>query len=840
MSFNPVYPTSVLIEAAMKPWPVPAWQDVQNLITGQGWVKKVGPWDGWNSGARSVAELTSGDGYVEFISGDYAWVGFNHDDPIDPDDIYSTDFSLYCYPPGYELLSWEGASPVSPTNWDYGDRLRVSIEYPDVVYYQNGVEVRRVSSPTITYPLYVHTLANEVGQHNSNIVIDFPNYTEWENLTNIVPRVDRALEKISGSSAWDAQATTKDTLAVGTDGFIRFKASAGAFVGLNRDASPSVSPANMDFGFFCSWTGNQLFVYENGVTGVVGNWNDDDILKIQVQGSNMIYSKNDVPLKTSTIYASDPFYGHVLMYLVGDKVEGLYASFIDYPEPTWTPLLDVQQATPVTIQRGNDGTSQRDRVAQTGSMSFELNNAENNDAELLGYYSPRNVNHPAGWKEGIEVRCRVLYDASYYTLFRGSIDAIVPQSGMYKGRKVRVSCVDWMNEAAKARVKGLGIQIDKTSSEVFAALLTNIERQPADVDNDSGIDTYPFALDNALVAEVSVMSEFQSLALSEMGRVYVAADGTLVFEGRHVRPNASLALTLTDEDIESLGTSTGLEAIINYSEVSAHPRRVDAANAVLFSLNGSPKLAAGAPYTVTGLFRDPNSRASRVGGMSMVTPEAGTDFVFNTQADGTGDDITDQLEGNVVATFFSNSVEFVITNPGPSDGYLTTLQCRGIGIYSYEPVVAKGQSQDSKDLYGESGFTLDMPYQDDIRIAKDAADFVVQQSKALYTPIRAVTFVGNREDQLMLAALQREISDKVKVEETVIGTETFVPPGETEPITPTSFFINAVRLTIQEHGIITCRWALEPADHFSYWILGSAGYTELGETTRLAFGAFIP
>jgi hypothetical protein len=222
----------------------------------------------------------------------------------------------------------------------------------------------------------------------------------------------------------------------------------------------------------------------------------------------------------------------------------------------------------------------------------------------------------------------------------------------------------------------------------------------------------------------------------------------------------------------------------------------------------------------------------------MVTPVATTDYTFNTSEDGTGTDLTTSLA--VVATYYANSVKFSVTNNGSSDGYLTKLQSRGKGIYAYEALVAKGESQDSKDLYGEVGLKYDMPYQDDIRVAKDAADFIVQQSKALYTQVRAVNFITNREDRLMMAMLEQDISSKIKVEETIIGTSAFTPPGETETVTPTSFFINAVRLQIYERGIIRCRWTLEPADPFNYWILEKTGYTELGETTRLAYGSFVP
>src|SRR3990172_2824650 len=101
-----------------------------------------------------------------------------------------------------------------------------------------------------------------------------------------------------------------------------------------------------------------------------------------------------------------------------------------------------------------------------------------------------------------------------------------------------------------------------------------------------------------------------------------------------------------------------------------------------------------------------------------------------------------------------------------------------------------------------------MPYQANFGLAQDAADFVVQQSKELLTQIRAVKFIANREDRLMLACLLGDVSKKISLTETVIGVQAFLLTGEDEgqvqQISATKFFVNAVRLEIGERGIIQC------------------------------------
>ena len=502
----------------------------------------------------------------------------------------------------------------------------------------------------------------------------------------------------------------------------------------------------------------------------------------------------------------------------------------------WTEIPDVQIG--VTIIRGIPGTSPRDRVAPTGTMTLTLDNSTNNSQGKLGLYSPNNVNVLTGWSIGIGIRYSVSYaELVDERLFVGSIAAITPSSGKYGARKVKVSCVDWMDEAALARVKGLALQIDKRSDEIFAVILAAVERQPTASFIQVGGDTYPYALDNAL-EETGVMTEFQRLAQSEMAIIYVARDGTLVFEGRHKRPNLLyLNESLDDNDTIHVGAGRGRESIVNRAEVQAHPRRIDsAATSALFILASVPLIERITSRVFKGLYRDPDARATRTGGESLIQPVATTDYTFNADEDGGGADLTAQLD--VSAVYDANSAEITVLNNGPLDGYLTKLQCRGKGIYSYETILVIADSQASKDLYGESVFPLDMAYQSEIDIAKDAADYTVNLYKAVLTPVDSVTFVANQEDRLLRSAIQLDVSSKIHVEETVIGTEPLIPVGETEEIAALDFFINGVKLNIGE--VVICTWILAPADPYSYWILERDGFTELGETTRLAYGAFVP
>lgn len=240
----------------------------------------------------------------------------------------------------------------------------------------------------------------------------------------------------------------------------------------------------------------------------------------------------------------------------------------------WTEIPDVLINSPISIERGISGAGQKDRVADTGSLSFRLNNAADNSEELLGLYSPNNVNCLEGWRAGIPVRCIITYAGDDYIVFVGVIESIQPLSGKYRERYVTVNCTDWIEEAANSKIRGLGIQINQRSSAVFRVVAEAVAMQPLGGFNiKPGGDIFEYALDSAHEGKVNALSEFQRIAQSELGRVYVSREGIVVFEGRHHRPNVQdLFVEFTDEDFVEVEAGRGREDIINHTEVQVHPR----------------------------------------------------------------------------------------------------------------------------------------------------------------------------------------------------------------------------------------------------------------------------
>ena len=116
----------------------------------------------------------------------------------------------------------------------------------------------------------------------------------------------------------------------------------------------------------------------------------------------------------------------------------------------WTTLADVAARPGIQIAYGIQGNGPNDRVAGTGTMTFQLKNGLSNSVSTVGFYSPAHTSSLSGWDVGIGARLGITYSGTTYYKFRGLVEAILPSAGQFRQARVMVTCVDWMDESAKA------------------------------------------------------------------------------------------------------------------------------------------------------------------------------------------------------------------------------------------------------------------------------------------------------------------------------------------------------------------------------------------------------
>lgn len=312
-----------------------------------------------------------------------------------------------------------------------------------------------------------------------------------------------------------------------------------------------------------------------------------------------------------------------------------------------------------------------------------------------------------------------------------------------------------------------------------------------------------------------------------VGRGYSATDEILVTEGRYTRKGEVLATVdgadaIFNTNVIDVAMSHG-KYYYNAVKTITYPRKVDAdATSVLFTLNRYIAIQPGETATVVGRFIDPNQEAQSITGTAMVTPVATTDYLFNAASDGSGSNITADL--GVVATYGANGVEYELTNNNAGMGYVTFLQARGKGVYTYRPVEYEVQNAAEVAAFGKATLNLPMMYQQNPIVGEDFANNLID----LYSTRRTVIEAINLEiisEFLLKAFMELQVGDKIQI---------VVPEADVDD----QFFIYGIEFTIEPSGFVQFSYrvisdSLMPSA--DYWELDSATLSQLGTTTTLGF-----
>ena len=498
---------------------------------------------------------------------------------------------------------------------------------------------------------------------------------------------------------------------------------------------------------------------------------------------------------------------------------------------------DVRQQVPIRFRYGIPGASLTDRVASPGALTFALNNSEKNSAGLLGYYAPGHANCRSGFALGINVQFRIVYAGTTYYKFVGRLAHIEPIAGQYESRLTLCVVYDWMDEASRAKLKRVALQESKRADEILTTITTAMVRQPVSTTFGTGRDTYVFALDHSPEEGGGVLQEFQKIAQSEVGNIYLKGDttggGRLCFESRTDRAAKNTNVATFDNLMFALSVSRDRDDIVSRLQVVTHPKRKDTAAVTVFTLRDGNNVSVDTVITLgPGEIRklvcpytDPADRAKRIGAVSSTVnvPVATTDYLFNAAADGSSTDMTASL--SVSASFAANVGFLTLTNTHPTDtGYVTFLQFRGLGIYDEQDVIWEQTSAASEAAYGEQVLTYDMPYQSDPDVGYGASLYFLALLEGQQTTVGGIGIRGNVSDALMLQALTREPGDRIGIAEAATGLAT-----------TTGFFIQSCEGIYSKGGILDMRWGLAPASASQFWLLGTAGASEVGQTTNVAF-----
>ena len=497
-----------------------------------------------------------------------------------------------------------------------------------------------------------------------------------------------------------------------------------------------------------------------------------------------------------------------------------------------------------------------DRVAGTGVLKFALRNDRWNASRVENLYTPGHAAALIGWRPGVKVRLRFELEGRYWYKFYGTI----PPGGIAIDReagRVSVEVRDFMEQAAIHEIQLPTLEQNKRMDEIIPLIVAGMPVQPLAVDYKTGTETFSSAFDTVR-QETRAKTEMAKVALSEVGYIYIAhrpdAPEVLVAESRYTRNDkygldtfgvetSGILLTegaesllsedgeeleyVSTEQVDALFSTAEFDISLVSSEVynrvrtRAYPRKVDAAAVILFELDRPVEIAAGETRLLWAQYRDPEARASATSGIDMVAPLSGTDYTANAQADGGGADRTADL--SVTADYGTSGVAYALENVGITALYVTKLQARGKGVYTYNSVDFVSEDTTSMAVHGMRLLDVDMRYQDNPLQAEAAATALLQKYSEANTLIERAWFCANRSDLSARAFLELDAGSKIEIEDVSGGMG-----GQ--------YFVNGWEFGMQDN-LINATWYLKLAadESFTAWYLEQVGAGELGQTTILGF-----
>lgn len=317
-------------------------------------------------------------------------------------------------------------------------------------------------------------------------------------------------------------------------------------------------------------------------------------------------------------------------------------------------------------------------------------------------------------------------------------------------------------------------------------------------------------------------SHIRDLVMTEAGgRFFWSREGYWTFHNRRHDDGATPLLTLDDT---SQVLSQFIQGADLANQITIHylPREVGSVGAVLWSSSSVPiSIAAGETRKISARYRDPDNETARVGGKDFIAPASGTDYVANTQSNGSGTNVTSSL--GVFVSFVAASAEITLVNNTNATMYVTTLQLRGTPIIAYNPESVTVRDAQSIYDYNRHVKVLNLPMISDAEMARNLAYMLLGRYKKPFARFERVGFRAEESGALEGYALNRTVGDCITITNGQLDHDIdYVIVGERH------------RVDFKQRRHET-EWIVKPVAVGAYWLAGIAGASEAGETTYAGF-----
>ncbi|GAB4438640.1 MAG: hypothetical protein Kow00120_06340 [Anaerolineae bacterium] len=471
-----------------------------------------------------------------------------------------------------------------------------------------------------------------------------------------------------------------------------------------------------------------------------------------------------------------------------------------------------------------------DRMATRGEATIRLRNTDRK-------YSPAVT--PGTVFPGQLVRIEGKYDFvdPWQHLFRGVITRIDPGFGTLLEPFTTITAHDGLGVLLQLNYRG-SLMVNMFAADVFESVMDSLPAYDAAMNTpsgpvwwwDSGLE-FGVAGDTWRSEEFAATDALREVAESDYGRIWCARDGQMTFYS-HTRMHiqGTVVSGTIDNTMQQMYNEYSIDDIYNRARVTYTPRQWLGGTVTLWTQRSVLELPANSERTVTARFADEKGR--RFGAEAVLPLVAYTDYELNSKPTGDEYDYTTgytQLSISVTPHAESADIRFVWGSVSALEGtvvlgpiYVTALQLRGTGVVAtYDKSEASYTNAASTATYGLREIEWPAPLVSTSEHARAMAEYICSQYSEP-RPRSSVRLI-NRDQAMHELILETELLDNLYIAEDQSGI------AGTFTVTRQS---HKLRENMHVHEVEYDLW---PVDVQRYWLLGVAGRSELGETTRLGF-----
>lgn len=443
--------------------------------------------------------------------------------------------------------------------------------------------------------------------------------------------------------------------------------------------------------------------------------------------------------------------------------------------------------------------------------SAEVGKLDTSLVDIGGRYLPSNTDSPfySYLVPGRPIRLLAEADGTTYWLFNGFLDDILPRRGVRGDFGAELPASDGMDVLTQ-KDSPVTLYSDKRADFIIGEVLAAANWHGAKRTLDTGPDIYPVVY--VLAGQnTKALSFINDVMLSEGGLCYTNNKGYFAYETRYHRSTGTHIAsqwTLTEEDhlvgFEPLGS---IGTVLNRVLLEAIPKEQAASQTVIYSLednatNGlSPQIPPGETITIWGNFTDANGLPNIADSFASISG----DYSGNSEADGTGSDLTTDLD--ITRTTFADAVKHEVENTGSSTVYLTKLETRGKIYTDRSPVKAEATSGTSRARYQDRDAKIDVPFYQTFEQLERLAEWQLKIHDTGIQSYKVRLRASNLQHVKKILALQ--ISDRITLQSTTYNLDE-------------DFFIEHIDMSYEIGGVLECTWIVSSASTSAVWVLGES------------------